>query len=108
MGQSDNAFDSAWAFGTVDSDAAGLTKTRGCRVTVAANVYTFTLDKELDEYDAVVNVIPRGASSAAAYFCAINHVSDSVKEVRFFFTSGGALQPVPFHISFRRFANGNQ
>jgi hypothetical protein len=107
MGNGPVGVDDLWAAAVVDSDAAGLTKTRGCKVAVAAGVFTVTLDRELDEYDCIVSVGVRGNSSAAAYFHNVNHVNDTTKEIRFFFTSGGALQAIPFSVSFRRISNGN-
>lgn len=105
MGMGPSGIDDLMAAAIVDSNGV-LTKSRGCRVVNNANVYEITLDRELDEYDCAVSITVRGADGSAAAFPMVEHTSDSLKKVRFFFTSGGAVQALNFSVQFRRVASG--
>jgi hypothetical protein len=97
-----------WATAVVNFDGTAA-KARGCSIAKDEDhVYTVTLDRALDETDCDVHITIRGADGLGAKTCMVNHVSDTSKQVRFFFGSAGAAQATDFHISFFRTANGNQ
>ncbi len=78
-------------------------KARGCALTsFAGNVYTITLDQGIAEADCIVDITIRGSTGVSALIPVVEHISDTVKEIRLYYNSGGGEQPARFTAAFSK------
>lgn len=91
-----------WAAAVVQSTGVA-TNAKGCVTSRdGGNVFSVTLDKPLPAAQCIADVTVIGGDGTGCLFHMVNHASDTVKEIRFFFTSAGAAQATSFMVAFKQ------
>jgi len=93
----------AWASAVVNAD--GTTQNaRGCSITrPAAGTYEVSLSRGIDESECTVVAQPIGNAAVDGKIVLVEHNSDDLKTIRFFYDSAGLPQNTSFHLRIAKF-----
>lgn len=93
----------AWASAVVNAD--GTTQNaRGCSVSrPSAGTYEITLARGINVSECTVVAQPIGDSGVDGKLVVVEHNSDDLKTIRFFFDSAGLPQNTSFHLRIAKF-----